>query len=188
MVHLINKILLEANLERDLEQKRYVNDFFKKIDNIISNYTKNNDIIIYDPKTKIVSIDLDNIKIEFIGQDSESEIAKKLRQLGGAGGYDSGDNIVYLFARIKYDGFLSKELSVRYDKSSLYHELIHLFDFRRTKDPTKVADRIEKNYLKNGLKSYYNNPYEYNAHFLQNVMPEVEEYIKNLKSLPKSYK
>jgi len=138
-MNLVNKIILEANLNNDLKYKKYADQYISEIKNLIDNYSGNNKLIEYDSNGGWLQIAYKGIKFIFI--DYNSPYARKFG--GSRAGYDptikNGYTTLFLNkCVIKYE---NSKLQVNFDESSAYHELIHAMQYLRTKNVEQATKK-----------------------------------------------
>lgn len=196
MNKLIFKILKEATYGKDTQIDKFVSNIINNVKSNFKNFNGENKYEFeYNAEGQTVVFEdtitggISGILLTIIFYDRTSKYAD----------YTSGGVHIFPKNTIKIYGCnLDWEedengghwFDLNINESVLYHELVHFYDFnkrksmRLNKQPYKTNRSTEKEQSK-----YYNHGLEFNAYFLQYVMPLINTFkeLHNNKQLPDNY-
>ena len=165
----ISKILYEASYDRDAKTVNLAKKYINKIKEYLDAFDgEPNNVVDCFPNRGYITVKLGELVIYLMD-------ARHYR--GTSGGYID-NKIASYNIQFRFDNE-SRSLSYKLNESNLLHELIHYFDNKRAKDKesfTKAGERKERG---TADANYFNNPYEFNANFLQTVFPRVEDLVQS---------
>jgi len=165
------KILSEANYQNDLEYKNQAEQYIEKIQGLLNNYP--NGLTEYNTDKLSVSINLlDDLEIVFLDLDSKFN---KNTSSGDITRLINNRYVIYIYNC--YIELKDKGIFISYKKDTLFHELIHYLDFKRSKGEINVKKYNDEEYVNNSLElnSFFQ---EYFRKFNKQGKT-FEEYIKN---------
>jgi len=175
---LVHKILKEATFENDQATVDLAKKYISKIEEYLNKYNgANNNVVEFHGDQGYIIVHVGELKIYLM----DSRYYR-----GSSGGYR--DNLIAIHnSKFKFDKETGK-LNYEFNKSTLLHELVHYLDDKRA-TPGDMAKTGEQQAKKSGIadKAYFNNPYEFNAHFLQLVFGKLPELIKEPNGIPKEF-
>lgn len=176
-MNLINKIIKEATLERDLKQSAAA----KKIITKLKHEMDTDGISGYLPDMKAYYTKIDDIEFFIFDKDSIHELPIARRTVGDEGGYNFRLKHLYLYNSILRVN--NGKLEFQINENVLYHELIHYLDYMKG-DVSKIKTNKNKSNEKKSTKNietvneYINDSHELNAHFFDKIMPHIENLIE----------
>jgi len=194
MVNLINKILHEATYERDERIDIFIRNIINQVKLAFNNFngqSSNEFEYSEEGKTVIIEHKVAGTNLTIIFYDRSSKYADQIKggvhifpantiKIYGCNiDWEEGDN------EIKGHWF-----NLNIEENVLYHELVHFYDFnfrkniRLKKQPYSTSRSTEKEKSK-----YYNHGVEFNAYFLQKIMPLINKFkeLFDNKQLPVNY-
>ena len=177
--------LAEGSLSKDANKSVQAKEYIKKIEDIISNYKSDNKEIKVNSIGPLITVEIifPNLIVNFKTVRSGETKAKFFPGKSGELPY-----IEILGCEIHV-----KPLEVKFNKSHLFHELIHFLDFKNIKtDPNKIGtsqstDKKTGEFRDISFKKYINHGIEMNAHFFQFFMPDVVKFIEKEKKIPDTF-
>lgn len=175
-MRLINKILFEATFEKDSNRNNEIKNIIDKIENAFYSYNGSNTEIFRVNKNDGVAVYKNNeITIMLFDKNYPSKFSKSSKA-----DYNRGNNIISLYnCTIDWNNEENRWNYFDFDRDSLYHELVHFYDYQNINYDNYDKIKINtSNISKDQYSKYLNHGTEFNAHFMQYVMPIVT-MIKN---------
>lgn len=171
---LIHKILLEALYERDNEQDKKAIKIIDNIEDAFFNYKEDTNHFYFNKNDLMVSVKYDDLT--FFLYD---ERYPKAPQTGGS--FQEHPNIIIVYGcKFEWNFEEGKWKYFYFNKNTLYHELIHYLDVKEKNIETnkvnydKIKIKNKNKFTKKDYKKYLNHGVEFNAHFMENIMPIVK--------------
>lgn len=184
MSNLIKKILLEATYEKDNEQHEAAEEIIINLENAFFSYTNNDENFHY--KENIDGLQFNKNDLLVIYKTGNLTIklydTRYPKTPKSGAHYKANSKTITLYGcKFEWNYEANKFKYFDFDKSSLYHELIHYFDYTNKNiennntnyDKVKIKDK--NNFSRSEYKKYLNHGVEFNAHFIQNILPIVKE-------------
>lgn len=183
-MELIKKILLEATYEKDSIIDEFIDNILNQIKNAFNNFNGiDSNEFEYNPdgNTVIFETNIDHKKLLIVFYDKMSKYADR----ANGGVHIFPDNKIKIYGcNLDWEEG-DEELNSHWfdldiNENVLYHELVHFFDynfrddFKLKRQPYKIVRSTEEE-----KKKYYNHGIEFNAYFLQKVMPEIKKIKKS---------
>lgn len=169
----IKKILIEASFEGDKKTSDTAKNILDELRSKINagKGTRNN--LLYFIKIG---------ELSFYLYDYRSKISQKnLASHTYAGFSPKRDDPAIYSYRNKISNYKNNKIEL--DLEYVYHEIIHYLDFKRSKEANKDKSHVargaemQSNSKTREAADYYNNPVEFNAHFMQYVFPNIQNLI-----------
>lgn len=186
--NIIDKILKEATLEKDLDRSKQASTIMGKIGQRLKSYNGENisNELEYSDEFKIFFTKIGDLSVYIFGYDSPHPVAKHAKSVNREAAYAFKDKTLYVFnATLSFDE-KTKHLQFDINPQTLYHELIHYLDYSKVnldKYHSHDAAAHEK-----GDSKYLNDPFELNAHFHDKIVPEIEHLISQGKQVVEAIK
>jgi hypothetical protein len=179
---LVDKILHEASFENDAKTVLLLKQYFQKAEEIIKMYDgKDSKYLTYNVDKKSIDVNLGKLIFTFYAYDSSdlNAINYGSRYEGLYLSHKNPPQILVFKCKFTFNkGKLNIE---DLNLSSAFHEVVHAFDAVRTKGKNAMGQQAKKvNDSKTSAEynnKYANNPYEFNAFFMETLMPLIEKYL-----------
>lgn len=196
MNDLIKKILIEADYDRDNEKNVKIKNVISTIENLFKQF-KGEDFELagckfeYISSAKFVAVEIPSLQLEIRFFDKGSVSANKTN-----GGHYFHYQIPHLikvygcnFNWEESEQQTSHWVDLNFNKSILNHELVHYFDWQQNGNKLAKTNTPNINSYSTGQEksAYYNHGVEFNAYFLQHVMPVIDEMLEKRNSIPPSF-
>lgn len=167
-MNLIEAQLLNESPMSDIEQRQQADSYYRKILNgIRRNIIKMHH---WDRISKVIRVSSRELGI---GEQFDIILANPIRgRERVVGGWDTKKNALYIFVDLSIED-LAEELSKGEYRTTIIHELVHMFDQKRMKVTMPRTSDMEET-------DYYNHPVETNAYY-QEALSRFEWTIPKLK-------
>jgi len=169
----VDKILKEAKYEKDFDRNSKISDIIDSIETQFYNYKgENTKTFFFNKHDKGALVKIKDISIFFYDKNYPNA-----KQSGAE--YNRGSSISIYGCTLDWNENENGWNNFHFDKSSLYHELIHYFDYQNIENDNyeRVKIKNKNNFTKDDYTKYLNHGTEFNAHFMQHVLPIVKDII-----------